>query len=184
MTREAAVLVMIGVALLILLAMLWGWRRRRHRDAGLQAPVGDIPADARAIATAGGLYVATTVHDKPLDRLSIRPLSFRSRLTVTVTTAGVALDLPGAARVFLPTERLRGVGRATWAIDRVVEEGGLPFISWAVTADVTADTYFRVQDADPAEVLDAVAQLLPHTDDPPLRDFSSRSDQPQTGHES
>ena len=77
--------------------MLWGWRRRRRRDAGLQAPLGDIPAGAEVLATAEGLYVATTVHDKPLDRLSIRPLAFRSRVTVTVTTAGVALDMPGAA---------------------------------------------------------------------------------------
>jgi hypothetical protein len=184
MTREAAVLVMAGVALLILLAMLWGWRRRRRRDAGLQAPLGEIPADAEVLATAEGLYVATTVHDKPLDRLSIRPLTFRSRVSVTVTTAGVALDMPGAARVFLPTERIRAVGRATWAIDRVVEAGGLPFIAWAVTDDVMADSYFRVQDADPSAVLDAVSRLLPPTPAPPLTDSSPRAAQPQTGHES
>jgi hypothetical protein len=173
MTREAAVAVMIGAALLILIGMLWGWRRRRRRDSGLSAPLGDIPAGARVLASASGLYVATTVHDKPLDRLSITPLTFRSRVTVTVTTAGVALDLPGAARVFIGTERLRAVGRATWTIDRVVEAGGLPFLAWAVTDELTADSYFRVQDADPATVLDAVAQLLPEP-----------AAQPQTGQES
>jgi hypothetical protein len=179
-TREAAVAVMIGAALLVLLGMLWGWRRRARRDAGLEAPVGDIPAGAGVLATAEGLYVATTAHDKPLERLSIRPLAYRSRVTVTVTTAGVALDLPGAPRVFLPPERLLAVGRATWTIDRVVEAGGLPFLVWEVTDEVIADSYFRVQDGDPARILDAVAQLLPRPD---TADTSS-PDQPQTGHES
>jgi len=183
-TREVAVAVMIGAAVLILAGMLWGWSRRRRRDAGLRAPLGDIPAGADVLATAQGLYVATTVHDRPLDRLSIRPLASRSRVPVTVTTAGVPLDMPGAARVFLPAQRLRAVGRATWAIDRVVEAGGLPFIAWAVTDDVMADSYFRVQDADPAPVLDAVAQLLPRTDTSSLTDSSLRADQPQTGQES
>jgi hypothetical protein len=177
-TREVAVAVMIGAAVLILAGMLWGWRRRRRRDQGLQAPLGDIPQGAGVLVTARGLYVATTVHDKPLDRLSIRPLAFRSRVTLTVTTAGVALDLPGAPRVFLAAERLRGAGRATWTIDRVVEEGGLPFIAWAVTDDVTADSYFRVQDADPAQVLEAIASLLTPTDTAP------RADQNQTGPQS
>ncbi|HWI30789.1 MAG TPA: hypothetical protein VNT50_04820 [Microbacterium sp.] len=167
MTREAAVAVMIGAALLILLAMWWGWSRRRRRDAGLQAPLGDIPAGAETLATAHGFYVATTAHDKPLDRLGIHPLTFRSRVTVTVTTAGVALDIPGAPRVFLAADRLRATGRATWTIDRVVEDGGLPFIAWAVADDVIADSYFRVQDADPADVLDAVARILPQPETPP-----------------
>jgi len=184
MTREGAVLVMVGVALLILVAMLWGWRRRRRRDAGLQAPLGDIPAGAEVLATAEGLYVATTAHDRPLDRLSIRPLAFRSRVTVTVTSAGVALDMPGAPRVFVARDRLRAVGRATWTIDRVVEPGGLPFLAWKVTDDLTADSYFRVQDADPATVLDAIAQLLPLGGTPPITDASRRADQPQTGQES
>ena len=54
MTREAAVLAMVGVALLILLAMLWGWRRRGRRDAGLQAPLGEIPDNFRFFAGGGG----------------------------------------------------------------------------------------------------------------------------------
>jgi hypothetical protein len=182
MTREAAVLVMVGAALLILVAMLWGWRRRKRRDAGLQAPLGDIPAGAEVLATAGGLYVATTVHDKPLDRLSIRPLAFRSRVAVTVTSAGVALDLPGAPRVFIGRDRLRAVGRATWTIDRVVEAGGLPFFAWTVTDEVTADSYIRVQDADPAPLLDAVSGLLAPI--PSSTDTSPRADPTQTGPQS
>lgn len=166
MTREAAVAVMIGVAVLILLAMLWGWRRRARRDSGLSAPLGEAPAGAVTLASAGGLYVATTAHGAPLERFAIRPLAFRSRVTVTVTTAGVALDLPGAPRVFIAAERLRGTGRATWTIDRVVEPGGLPFITWrvtdpAVTDEVVVDSYFRVQDGNAAALLAAITGLVP-----------------------
>lgn len=167
MTREGALAVMVSVAVLLLTAMYLGWRRRRNRDAHLSAPLGESPASAEIYATGQGFYVATTAHGAPLERLAIKPLAYRSRVTVTVSAAGIGVDLPGAPRVFIPLARLQGHGRATWAIDRVVEPGGLPFITWTVTDEVTADTYFRVQDRDLAGVLDALTRLLPPTGSTP-----------------
>lgn len=164
MTREGALAVMVTVAVLLLTAMYLGWRRRRNRDAHLSAPLGETPETAEVFATGQGFYVATTSHGAPLDRLAIKPLAYRSRVTVTVSAAGVGLDLPGAPRVLIPLAQLQAFGRATWAIDRVVEPGGLPFITWAVTEEVTADTYFRVQDGDLAGVLDALGRLLPRAE--------------------
>ncbi len=172
MTRELALLIMIAVALLLVGAGVWAWRRRVRRDGALTAPVGEVPADAESIATVHGFYVATTRHDEPLERLAIRGLAFRSRVDVVVTTAGVALDLPGQPRLFLPTARIAEVGRATVTIDRVVEKDGLVRLVWRADGPRTGgaepvepgtlvDTYLRPQDASARSLVDAVAGILP-----------------------
>ena len=72
MTREGALLVMIAVAVVLLALGAIAWRRRTRRDAAFEAPVGEIPAGAEVRAAQSGLYVATTRHGEPLERLAIR----------------------------------------------------------------------------------------------------------------
>ena len=163
MTTEGALLVMIGVAALIIALVAWGWVRRTRRDAALTAPTGPAPEGAAVRASFSGLYVATTRHGEPLERLAIRGLGFRSRADLFVTDVGVALDVTGAPRVFLSAGRLVDVAQATVAIDRVVEPGGLVRLEWR-TDDVTiVDSYFRPQDASTRAVADAIAPLCTPT---------------------
>jgi hypothetical protein len=152
------VIVLITLALVALL--VWAWWRRTRRDSGLEPPVGEAPASATTLSTHEALYVATTRHDDPLERLAIRGLGFRSRADLTVTSAGVALDLTGQPRFFLPTERIVEVAQATVAIDRVVERDGLVRISWRVDADTVVDSYIRPQDASARAVSDEIGALL------------------------
>lgn len=161
MTRELALVIIATVALLLVAAGVWAWRRRARRDSGIAAPTGEIPADAEVIAVFSGFYVATTAHEQPLERLAIRGLGFRSRVDVTVTDAGVALDLTGQPRLFLTREALVSVGRATVAIDRVVERDGLVRVSWRTSDDTVVDTYLRPQDASAGALTDAVSGILP-----------------------
>ncbi|MBO3664256.1 PH-like domain-containing protein [Microbacterium stercoris] len=156
MTQEIAALLFALLAVVGLALMAWGWRRRARRDAAVVAPVGPVRGAIRA--SFEGLYVATTRHCEPLERLNVQPLSFRSRVSVSVTDEGVALDLPGAPTVFIASERLRGAGRATWTIDRVVDGDGLVLLAWAPDDDTVCDTYVRLQDADPDAL---VAEILP-----------------------
>ncbi|WP_194411644.1 hypothetical protein [Microbacterium cremeum] len=161
MTREGA-LALTAIAVLALVAVLaWAWWRRSRRDAGLRAPVGDAPAAARVISTFAALYVATTRHGEPLERLAITGLGFRSKADVTVTDAGVALDLTGQPRVFLPVERIADVAQATVAIDRVVERDGLVRLSWRPDDATVVDSYLRPQDASARALADAVTGILP-----------------------
>ncbi|MER7795800.1 hypothetical protein [Microbacterium sp. NPDC096154] len=157
MTHEAASLVFVLIAVVALSLMAWGWRRRAKRDAGIAAPIGERRGDVRG--TYSGLYVATTRHDAPLDRLNVRHLAFRSRVTVTVTSAGVALDMPGEPTVFLDASRLWAVGRATWTIDRVVESDGLVLLAWAAGDGTVCDTYVRLQDGDPNALVAEIDRL-------------------------
>lgn len=163
MTREGTLAITL-IAVLVLLALLaWAWWRRSRRDAGLRAPIGDAPADAAVRATFSALYVATTRHGEPLERLAIKGLGFRSRADVTVTDAGLALDLTGQPRVFVPNDRITGVAQATVAIDRVVERDGLVRLSWRPDDVTVVDSYLRPQDASARALADAVAGILPPT---------------------
>lgn len=147
MSRETASLVMIAIALVVLALMAWGWRRRTRRDADVRVPLGELAGDA--IASFSGFLVATTRHDAPLDRVAARPLAFRSRAEITVTTAGLGLAMPGERPVFITSDRIAGAGRATWTIDRVVERDGLVLVAWS-DGTQTLDTYLRLPDDDPA----------------------------------
>lgn len=160
MSQQGAVLVMIAVALVLLALLVWGWSRRLRRDRGLTPPYGDIPAGAVPTGVFPGLYVATTKHAEPLERLAMRGLGYRSRADLTVTDQGLAVDLTGQPRIFLPASRITGVAQATVAIDRVVEPDGLARIEWRLDDDTIVDSYFRPQDASARALADAVAGIL------------------------
>lgn len=169
MTREGALLIVVAVAVVLLGLGVLAWRGRTRRDAGLAAPFGEPPAEAATTMTSSGFYVATTVHGRPLERLAIRGLGFRSRAQVTVTDAGVVLDLTGQPRMFLPLARIDAVERATVAIDRVVESGGLVRLTWRASRSDAApaqrvDSYLRPQDESARALAAAISATLP----PPL----------------
>lgn len=163
MSREAALTVMIAVAVALLGLLAWAWWRRTRRDRGLRAPVGEAPAGARVHSRHEVLYVATTRHGEPLERLAIAGLAFRSRAELTVTDAGVALDLTGQPRLFLPIGGIVDVAQATVAIDRVVEPDGLVRLSWTVEGQSAVDSYLRPQNASARAVAAEIAALLTPT---------------------
>lgn len=166
MSFEGALAIWIALAVVFLALLVWAWYRRTRRDRAWTAPVGEAPAGARVLATFPGLYVATTRHDVPLERLAIRRLGFRSRADITVTDAGVALDLTGQPRIFIAADRIVAVSQSTVVIDRVVERDGLAQISWRIddagdTERTIVDSYFRPQDASARALVDALRPIAP-----------------------
>ena len=143
MTQQIAGAVVLVVALLLLLAGVFAWRARLRRDAGLTAPLG-VPEHAEVRARYETLYVATTKHDQPLERLAVRPLVYRARGELTITDRGAALSLDGSPTVFLASNRLIGADRATVTIDRVVEPGGLIRLTWRTDEGTVVDSYLRI----------------------------------------
>lgn len=163
MSRELAITVMIAVAVLILLAMLFAWRRRLRRDSGLAAPLG-VPEHAEVGRRDEVLYVSTTRHDQPLERVAVSPLTYRARGELAITDRGVALCLDGSPTVFLASSRLVQVDRATVTIDRVVEPGGLIRISWSTDDDTVVDSYLRLATGDPKNLISELQRLVPVSD--------------------
>jgi hypothetical protein len=162
-TREGVLVMIIAFTVAVLALLAWAWWRRSRRDSGMAAPVGEAPAGAAIRATHDTLYVATTKHGEPLERLAIQGLGFRSRADLTITDAGVALDLTGQPRFFLPAERLVDVAQATVAIDRVVERDGLVRLAWRLDDDTVVDSYIRPRDASSRVVSMEIGALLTPT---------------------
>jgi len=158
MTREFAVAVMIAAALLILGLMLFAWRRRLRRDAGLRAPLG-VPEHAEVSARYEVLYAATTRHDQALERVTVHPLAYRARGELAITDRGIALSLDGSPTVFLASTRLISADRATVALNRVVEPDGLIRIVWQVAESTAVDSYVRLVAGDPAEIVTEIQRL-------------------------
>jgi len=160
MTREGALLLMIAIAIVLLALMAWGWRRRTRRDAQPLTTVHDLPADAAVTARYDGLYVATTRHGEPLERIAAPGLGFRSRADITIADAGIALDIPGQQRLVIAAEHITDVALATVAIDRVVEHDGLVRVSWCTEVGTVVDTYLRARDASSAALAECIRPLI------------------------
>jgi len=157
-SRETAGLIIGVVAALILLTMFLAWRRRLRRDSDLTAPLG-VPEHADVTGRHEILYVATTKHDQPLERLAVSPLTYRARGELVLTDRGVALSLDGAPTVFLASSRLAAADRATVAIDRVVERDGLIRLVWRIADGVHVDSFIRLASGGPADILPQLVRL-------------------------
>ncbi|GAA1527295.1 hypothetical protein HD600_002637 [Microbacterium ginsengiterrae] len=161
--RDIAVVITIAFAILVLLSMLFAWRRRLRRDAAHTAPLG-VPEHAEVLSRHEVLYVSTTRHDEPLERLAIRPLAYRARGELAVTDRGAALCLDGTPTVFLAKDTLASIDRATVTIDRVVEPGGLVRIAWRIDADTIVDSYLRPTTGAPDSLISELERLIPAHD--------------------
>ena len=161
MDKTAAGALVLGV-LVVLLGLMWlGWRNLKRRSSGIPAPQAIPATDAVEVLRTTGLHVATTHAGRPLDRVVVPGLAFRSRAGIRVTKAGVELRLAGGAECFIPAAAVRSVGRASWTLDRAVERDGLVVLTWTL-GSTDIDTNLRVED--PAALVAALSTLplLPH----------------------
>jgi hypothetical protein len=141
------------------LGMLAGWRRRVRSQSGL-GQVAALPAEPGSpTATAEVLYVATTLRDQPLERVAVAGLGHRARATAQVFAGGLSLVLTGRDAAWIPAADLDGADRATYAIDRGVESGGLVRVSWRL-GGAPVDTFLRPPSGqDASTLLDAVQRI-------------------------
>ncbi|AYF99104.1 PH-like domain-containing protein [Protaetiibacter intestinalis] len=149
------------IALLLAIAvgfMLLGWRNRRRRQSALDV-VAVPPAEiGEELGSERVLYSATTLAEQPLERIVVGGLGFRARGLMRIARGGVVLDLAGTAPAFIPLADIRGVGLASWTIDKGVDEDGLVFVRWEL-AGTLVDSYFRADDPD--RLLAVLTELSP-----------------------
>ncbi|MET1044333.1 MAG: hypothetical protein ABWX59_09475 [Microbacteriaceae bacterium] len=160
MDRTFWAVVTIGILALLLALMLLGWRARRRRQSGMATPEAPPATLGRTLIEVQALYVGTTVTGEPLNRITVKGLGFRARATLTVAETGLVLAIPGQSDVFIARDRITGVGRATWTIDRTVEPDGLLLIGWRL-GGTAVDSYLRLTgDASLGEVIDRITDLM------------------------
>ena len=167
MERLVPGLLVTALAVLILLTMVWAWRARQRRQRAFAAPAEVPAADARGaeLVRASVLYVATTKAGEPLERLTIPGLAFRGRGEAAVYEQGFLITIPGEPETFVPRDAIRSIGTSTWAIDRVVETGGLVRLDWTdPSADGPAEveSYLRATElGDARRLIDAATAISP-----------------------
>ncbi len=163
MDRLLPTLLIGAVVLGVFGLMLLGWRNRRRRQGSVARPAAAPASLGPAALTIEGWYVATTLADQPLERIAVHGLGFRARATAGVHPEGLVLAVRGQQPILIAPDALRGAGRATWAIDRVVEKDGLVLIGWML-GDTAVDSYLRVPDPPAAAALvNALQSLVPAT---------------------
>jgi hypothetical protein len=138
------------------------WRTKARKEAGVVPPVRVPTGLSAALGSWDGFYVATTRADDQLNRIASGGLGFRGRGGVTVHREGVVLTVAGVDDRWIDRSALRGVDRATWTIDRVVESGGLIRLRWTATGAAGAtdlDSYFRFPQED-TSVIAALQELI------------------------
>ncbi|QHC62554.1 hypothetical protein GSU69_07615 [Rathayibacter festucae] len=148
MDRTAIAIVIAAAVALVFIGMALSWRARRRRSAALApeaVPAASLGAEREAVELP---YVATTRFEQPLERVVLPGLGFRGRATLRLHERGVVIAPVGERETVIPAALLRGAGEGSYAIDRVVEEGGLLVLSWSPRGEEAVDSYLRV--ADPA----------------------------------
>ncbi|QNO36382.1 hypothetical protein H4J02_07480 [Protaetiibacter sp. SSC-01] len=156
--RLIPALAVLALLVIAFVFMALGWRNRRRRQTALDV-VAVPPAEiGEELARESVLYVATTLAEQPLERVVVEGLAFRAKGEVRIAANGLVLDLRGSRPAFIPVADIRGVGLATWTIDRGVEDGGLVFLRWELGGQAV-DTYLRSERSQ--ELLDALTELSP-----------------------
>lgn len=158
MDRFGPTAIIVGIVVLAVVGMFLGWRARVAKNEGLSVPSPVPESTGETLATGTGLYVATTLAAQPFERVAAHGLGFRARASITVSRDGIAIDAAGRQPYFIATTALDAVERATWAIDKAVEPGGLVVVTWRL-GDTLLDSYFRM-DNGPELLLNAGADLV------------------------
>ncbi|WP_152353062.1 PH-like domain-containing protein [Brachybacterium subflavum] len=179
------VLALVVVLALCVLLAWWGWRRRAARQ-------GDLPelpqpvAGGKALSwrsepgSATGVYVATTLAGRPLERVTARGLGPRSRASVSDADDGgrpvLDVERQGAASFLIPWADVRSVHTAPGMVGKWVGGDGLLVVRWQL-GEVLLDTGFRLDGrADQDRFLALASERLPADPSDPSPSGPSPSD--------
>jgi len=156
----------LGIIALLVGLMALGWRNRLRRQSDVPEPA-EPPADPGPVLyEAEGQYVATTTAGDWLDRIAVHGLGLRGNAVASVHPGGVLITRTGARTVFIPRDDLASVQLAGGMTGKFVEKEGLVILTWRLGAQAV-DTGFRTRHAaHKAQLLAAVAALVPPGDGP------------------
>jgi hypothetical protein len=136
---------LVGLALFVALVywlMREGWKWRGTLQSDLPEPPGAPEETGPAKLKLSGRYHGSTTAGQWLDRIVAHGLGTRSRVELTLTDAGLEVERPGATDFFVPAAALRGARLDKGIAGKVLTEGGLLVVTWAL-GDKEIDSGFR-----------------------------------------
>lgn len=158
-----------GILLVFVLLLfgLWaGWRAKGRAQSDIPAPSPGTAVSGEAIGVFDDIhYVATTLDDRPLERIVRGPLAFRGRCRLEVLDDGLRVEIRGTDAFAIPATSIRSVGARTATIDRAVERDGLTTLAWGSPTvgdddEIVLHTNFRIVDRGERERAAAALQRL------------------------
>nr|WP_203601658.1 hypothetical protein [Streptomyces sp. SID9727] len=157
-------LVVLVVFVYWLMRQGWKWRGSLQSDLPAPATAPEGSADGEKLLTLCGRYHASTTAGQWLDRIVAHGLGTRSRVELTLTADGLDVVRPGASDFFVPAADLRGARTERALAGKVLPEGGLLVITWAL-GDRLIDSGFRSDhSAEHPAWVDAVNHLTSTTE--------------------
>ncbi|MFR9796684.1 hypothetical protein ACL02U_12375 [Streptomyces sp. MS06] len=124
----------VGLALFVALIywlMREGWKWRGTLQGDLP-PLPGVPDRTGPVTLSmSGRYHGSTTAGQWLDRIVAHGLGARSRVELTLTDAGLAVERPGATDFFVPAAQLRDARLDKGIAGKVLTEGGLLVVTWA-----------------------------------------------------
>ncbi|MQY39097.1 hypothetical protein SRB17_71190 [Streptomyces sp. RB17] len=157
------------VGLLLFIALVYwlmreGWKWRGTLQSDLPAPPGAPEETGPARLSMSGRYHGSTTAGQWLDRIVAHGLGTRSRAELTLTDEGLEVERPGASDFFVPTAALRGARLDKGIAGKVLTEGGLLVVTWAL-GDKLIDSGFRSDHAaEHTEWVDTLNHMINDTE--------------------
>ncbi|WBO67543.1 MULTISPECIES: hypothetical protein [Streptomyces] len=136
---------LVGLVLFIALVywlMREGWKWRGTLQSDLPEPPSAPEETGPVKLSMSGRYHGSTTAGQWLDRIVAHGLGTRSRAELTLTEAGLEVERPGANDFFVPAAALRGARLDKGIAGKVLTEGGLLVVTWAL-GDKLIDSGFR-----------------------------------------
>lgn len=155
MDRVIPVLLLAAVAVLCVVLMRRGWNARKDRQADVPAP----PAAEASDEGYDGQYIATTLADEPLERISVHGLGVRTGAGLDVQDDGVVFSLDGRDAFRIPAELIADVHLGSGMIGKFVEKDGIIIIRWWL-GEYQVDTGFRPREAHAKKTIAAEIDTL------------------------
>jgi hypothetical protein len=158
---------LVGLALFVALLYWlmregWKWRGTLQGDLPELPTAPDDPGPARLGMS--GRYHGSTTAGQWLDRIVAHGLGTRSRVELTLTDTGLDVVRPGAADFFVPAAALREARLDKGIAGKVLTEGGLLVVTWAL-GDKLIDSGFRSDHAaEHTEWADTLNQMTNDTE--------------------
>lgn len=147
MDQLVPVLILAAVFAAVLLAMVWGWRRRGRSQGHLPAPEDATLAQRGEGVELGpfeAVYVDTVLAEQPLERVVAHGLGQRSKATVSVGDGGSwRLEREGAPDLTIPASALAEITTAPGMAGKFLGGDGLLVLRWRL-GDQLLDTGLRL----------------------------------------
>lgn len=139
------------VGLLLFVALVYwlmreGWKWRGTLQSDLPAPPTAPEQPGEPLLTLNGRYHGSTTAGQWLDRIVAHGLGVRSLVELTLTGQGLQVERTGAPSFHIPATALRGARLDKGIAGKVLTEGGLLVITWAL-GDKLIDSGFRSEHA-------------------------------------